>query len=314
MQTTCADNEKFQDPYTTAKGETRAWVDLVELKTLWFNTGTLCNLSCSNCYIESTPRNDRLVYLSENEVVEYLEQIKNDNLKTKSIGFTGGEPFLNPEMIEILNSTLSRSFKVLVLTNAYRVLERKKDQLLQLKENFGDQLQLRVSLDHHQKEIHEEQRGEKTFDKTLLSIKWLVDCGFYVSIAGRSLVDETIEDARNQYQVLFDEYQIALKLNDKNLVIFPEMDASDFSVPEITTACWDILKKRPEQQMCASERMIVKHKGDDSPSVQACTLLAYDQQFNLGDKLANAKSRVQLNHQFCAKFCVLGGSSCSSTL
>ena len=55
---------KFRDPVTTAAGDRRAWVALRALETLWFNTGTLCNLTCGNCYIESSPRNDRLAYLT----------------------------------------------------------------------------------------------------------------------------------------------------------------------------------------------------------------------------------------------------------
>jgi len=62
------DPAKFQDALLTAKGEQRAQVGLRALETLWFNTGTLCNLACRNCYIESSPRNDRLVYLTAAEV------------------------------------------------------------------------------------------------------------------------------------------------------------------------------------------------------------------------------------------------------
>ena len=62
------DPRKFQNPSITAKGEQRAHVALRALETLWFNTGTLCNLTCRNCYIESSPRNDRLVYLTATEV------------------------------------------------------------------------------------------------------------------------------------------------------------------------------------------------------------------------------------------------------
>ncbi len=82
-------------------------------------------------------------------------------------------------------------------------------------------------------------------------------------------------------------------------------------VPEITTACWSILNKKPTDQMCATERMIVKKKGAALPSVMPCTLLAYDEQFELGHRLENALRTVQLNHKFCAEFCVLGGASCS---
>ena len=112
------DPAKFQDVLVTAKGEQRALVELRSLETLWFNTGTLCNLTCRNCYIESSPRNDRLVYLTAAEVSSYLGEIERDRLGTRLIGFTGGEPFMNPELPAMLEDVLSRGFKAMVLTNA----------------------------------------------------------------------------------------------------------------------------------------------------------------------------------------------------
>ncbi len=124
------DPRKFQDPFVTAKGERRAHVTLEALKTLWFNTGTLCNLTCENCYIESSPRNDRLVYLTTPEVVEYLDEIERDGLGTELIGFTGGEPFMNPSLPAMLDEALSRGYRVLVLTNAMKPMHKKKTALL----------------------------------------------------------------------------------------------------------------------------------------------------------------------------------------
>ena len=83
-------------------------------------------------------------------------------------------------------------------------------------------------------------------------------------------------------------------------------------VPEITTQCWDILGKSPDSVMCSNARMVVKRRGADEPVVLACTLLAYDPQFELGRTLAEASRPVSLNHRHCAKFCVLGGASCSA--
>jgi hypothetical protein len=83
-------------------------------------------------------------------------------------------------------------------------------------------------------------------------------------------------------------------------------------VPEITTACWGILNKSPDGLMCASSRMVIKRKGAKRPAVLACTLLPYDPQFELGATLAEAEQDVALNHPHCAKFCVLGGASCSA--
>src|SRR5580700_2270459 len=117
-RTTRLDPRKFRDPDVTLAGEKRAQVALRALDTLWFNTGTLCNLACQHCYIESSPKNDRLIYLTAAEVAEYLDEIEADGLPTSLIGFTGGEPFMNLELPRMLEDVLSRGFRALVLTNA----------------------------------------------------------------------------------------------------------------------------------------------------------------------------------------------------
>jgi len=301
---------KFSNEKITEKGENRAFVSLKDLKTVWFNTGTQCNLSCKNCYIESSPTNDRLVYFSLEDLSPYLLEIKKSYDSVDLIGFTGGEPFLNPHIISLLEASLETGLDVLVLTNALRVIKKHKSELIRLKTKFGSKLHLRVSLDHFTKEIHEKERGLNSFDKTIESIRDLVNDGFKISIAGRSLVHD--DNHILGYQELFDKSQINLKLkNLDNIVIFPEM-SSKKDVPEITTECWGILNKSPDDQMCATERMIVKRKGEDRAVVLPCTLLAYDKSFELGHTLEDAKKDVYLNHKFCAEFCVLGGASCSS--
>ena len=64
--------------------------------------------------------------------------------------------------------------------------------------------------------------------------------------------------------------------------------------------------------MCSWSRMVVKKKGiKKNQSVIACTLLPYDEEFDLGESLTNSLQKIYLNHKHCSKFCVLGGSSCS---
>ena len=303
--------KKFDNPRLTAKGEQRASVELKNLKTLWFNTGSLCNLECENCYIESGPRNDQLQFLEVSELVRYLEETKKLQSPLELIGFTGGEPFINPFIIDLITETLKRGFSLLILTNAFKVTKRHHENLLKLKSIYGDKLKLRVSLDHYTKEFHEKERGSDTFDKTMEEIKWLFDNNFCLSLAGRTLTNETSLMAREGYLRLLKDYQIDWNLTPDKLALFPEMDLTK-EVPEITTACWDILQKCPQDQMCASERMIVHNKGKTMAEVMPCTLLAYDKQFILGTNLENSQRHVYLNHPFCAQFCVLGGASCSA--
>ena len=306
--------EKFSHPQITADGEPRASVEFRALKTLWFNTGTLCNIACDNCYIESTQTNDRLSYLTVNEVNSFLDEICTDRLATEEIGITGGEPFMNPDIVGIMKECLSRGFRLLVLTNAMRPMMRPRIQaaLLDLHKRFGEQLTLRVSVDHFNSKLHEQERGANTWQPMLTGLKWLTLNGLHIDIAGRTCWGESEAQLRQGFADLFARQGIAVDAYDKKrLMLFPEMDITA-RVPEITEACWDILDTSPEDLMCATARMVVKHKGAAAPSVMACTLLAYDERFDLGSSLAAANTAVPLNHHHCAKFCVLGGGSCSA--
>jgi uncharacterized Fe-S cluster-containing radical SAM superfamily protein len=308
------DPRKFQDPDTTAKGERRATVPLKRLDTLWFNTGTLCNIACKNCYIESSPTNDALVYLTAAEVATYLDEAAQLDQRPRTVGFTGGEPFMNPEIAAILGETLARGHDALVLTNAMRPMMRPRVQaaLVELNKRYGKNLTLRVSLDHWRADLHDEERGEGSFVESLEGLRWLREQGISLAIAGRLLWGDREEDMRKGYAALFAREHLAIDATDHaTLVIFPEMDAR-VDVPEITVDCWRILNKSPNDVMCATSRMVVKRKDAAAPAVVACTLLPYDPQFELGQTLKDALTPVKLNHPHCAKFCVLGGGSCKA--
>ncbi|GAB4226280.1 MAG: hypothetical protein Kow0032_03580 [Methyloligellaceae bacterium] len=313
---------KFANPDLTADGQPRASVALRRLDTLWFNTGTLCNITCVNCYIESSPTNDRLVYLSAREAAAYLDEIEALALGTREIGFTGGEPFMNPDLLAMTGDALSRGHEVLILTNAMQPMQRPrlKEGLLALRANWRDRLTLRVSLDHYSRALHESERGPGSWERTLRGLDWLSENGFRVAIAGRTCWGENEASSRAGYARLIAERGWPIEPdNPSQLVLLPEMDALA-DVPEITESCWGILGIHPDEVMCASSRMVVKRRGDSSPKVLPCTLLPYDRAFEMGATLEESlradggmfdKGAVKLCHPHCSKFCVLGGGSCS---
>ncbi|WP_084397969.1 radical SAM protein [Henriciella aquimarina] len=307
--------QKFRDPFVTAKGETRGSVDWRGLKTLWLNTGTLCNVACRNCYIKSSPTNDDLVYLTLGDVLPFLDEIDALGEGPKEIGITGGEPFMCPDILEIMEAVLSRGHSLLLLTNAMRPMMRPRiqDGLLTLRARFGGRMVLRVSMDSHEETVHDAERGPGAFAAATVGLSWLAQNGFQLAIAGRQALTEDEQQARAGYGKLVDRLGLGIDPADpRALVLFPEMIEGD-DPPEITTACWGILDVDPADMMCASQRMVVKRKGAARASVTACTLLAYDAQFELGETLAEATADpVQLNHAWCASFCVLGGGSCSA--
>ena len=303
--------EKFRDPLITAKGEERAVVALTHLKTLWFNTGSLCNITCKNCYMDSSPTNDSLVYLDLADVAGYLDEIDREGYPVEEIAFTGGEPFMNKALPDMLELSLARGYRALVLTNAMKPLHHRRDRLLDLRARHGDALAIRVSIDHHTREKHEDIRGADTWQPMINGLKWLAENNFNIAVAGRTCWDETDVAARQGYAAFFAAEGIPVNAEDPAwLVLFPEMDSA-VDVPEITVNCWDILGIKPETIMCATSRMVVRKKDADAPVVVPCTLLPYDEDFELGAELTESAGVVRLNHPHCAKFCVLGGASCS---
>jgi len=306
------DPDKFRDPDVTAGGERRAVVALTRLRTLWFNTGSLCNIACHNCYMDSNPTNDRLAYLGADEVRTYLDEVASEGLPVEEIAFTGGEPFMNRDLPAMLAESLSRGYRVLVLTNAMKPMHHRRADLLELRRRHGDRLTLRVSIDHYSRERHERIRGPRTWEPMLEGLKWLAENRFRLAVAGRTCWQEGEAKARRGYAALFARHAIPVDADDPSvLVLFPEMDAS-LDVPEITVKCWDILGVVPETMMCATSRMVVKRKGAARPVVVPCTLLPYDPEFELGSDLAGSAKVVKLNHPHCARFCVLGNGHCSA--
>ena len=307
-----ANGRKFAHPLRTAAGERRASVRLKRLRTLWFNTGTLCNLTCQHCYIESSPHNDRLGYLSRAEALAFLHELTALGGGTEEIGFTGGEPFLNPELLGMLEDSLGAGYGVLVLTNAMRPMMKCADALLRLRIRYGDRLVVRVSVDHFRQALHEQERGRRSWRPAMQGLRWLSDNGFAVHIAGRQRWGDEEAALRSGFQALFDAEGIDLDAHCPNrLVLFPEMDERA-DTPEITAKCWELLGVCPDDLMCASSRMVVKRKGAVAPEVVSCTLLPYQPEFSLGRRLADSLGEVFLNHPHCSKFCVLGGGRCSA--
>ena len=228
----------FVDPAWTARGERRAAVALRRLETLWFNTGTLCNLACPHCYIESSPKNDRLVYLTLADAVPFLDEIEGLPAPVSLIGFTGGEPFMNPAFIAILEETLRRGFETLTLTNALKPMERRKPDIARLAKEYGGRMRIRVSLDDFRARVHDEERGEGAFAAALDGLLWLERAGVRVEVAARSLAGDGEDAMRRGFARLFADRGAKVDCGDaQELVLLPEMK-DGATPPEIAEACW----------------------------------------------------------------------------
>ena len=302
---------RFVDPSRTADGAPHATVPLSGLTTLWFNTGTLCNIACTGCYIESTPRNDRLLHLSRACFDRFMDEAAAHHPELEEIGFTGGEPFMNPALPGMIEAALDRFLRVLVLTNAMRPMQRHKEMLARLRAAHGARLSLRVSLDHFTRTGHEKIRGLGSFAPALAGLAWLARTGFSPTVAARLPVGTEASAFRSGFAALFRAHDLPLDAhNPAHLVLFPELVQPELP-PEVSESCWQALHRTGREVMCAHSRMVVHRKGEAEPAVVACTLQPCEPRFELGRTLADAARPVTLNHPHCARFCVFGAASCA---
>jgi hypothetical protein len=268
---------------------------LKKFEILWVNTGTLCNISCTGCFMESTPSNDSLAYF---KLAAFLDLLP---AAPEEIGFTGGEPFMNPDLLAMLRAALEAGRRVLVLTNAMRPMLRLAEPLAALIADYPGMVTLRVSLDHYTAETHEAVRGAGSFAPGLAGLTFLSGTQARLAVACRAGGCESQAALRAGFAGLFAAAGIRLDADDPaDLVLFPEMNAAKAACT-VTAGALAALQMAP---MCASSRMVVQRKGEAQVSFVPCTLLP---ERDLADPLA----AVALDHPFCSQFCVYGGASCA---
>lgn len=178
-------------------------VRISHLDHLWFQVGgTLCNLTCMHCFISCSPKNDSFGFLSLSEVKQRLEE--SVPLGVKEYYFTGGEPFLNQEMTDILVETL-RFGPATVLTNGTVLKDEWLTRLHDAEETSLYSLEFRVSIDGFSPETNDPIRGEGTFARALKGIQKLVQHGFLPIITAAEVWSD------EQHRQVVDEFLRVLK-------------------------------------------------------------------------------------------------------
>ncbi len=295
-----------EDWLRTPDGDPRGYIDSTELSELWFHTGTNCNLSCPFCLEGSKPGDDRLAFLTGEDVTPFMDEAV--SLGCKKFSFTGGEPFVNPHMPEILGHALDR-LPCMVLTNGTEPLLNRFDEIVALKDR-PNPVSFRVSLDHPDPEKHDASRGRGNFRLALRTLGLLHREGFGVSIARLMLPEEDSEACDRSYAPFFAEAGLP---DEMHIVKFPDflVPGSVASVPHITENCMTSYTTEAQRAayMCSFSRMVVKTGG--RLGVYACTLVDDDADYDLAPSLRESMQvRIRLKHHRCYS-CFAYGSSCS---
>lgn len=293
-----------QNEFLTSKGEPRGYIDFITLKQLWINTGSVCNLNCPNCFEESGPKSKRIQTITLDEIRPYL--LAAQEKKVSSFGFTGGEPFMNPQFMNILEAALAIA-PCLVLTNGTKPLKHYLPKLAQFSDTQKQNLTFRISINSPDEKTHDAQRGEGSFITAWTQLKALNQLGFPIAIARQMQKDEDTEQIQTAFQKLLTQYELP---KNTTIVAFP--DLAKTQTPEISETC--ISTYHTPQScanfMCATTRMLVKK--NDHVSLYACTLVDDDDFFNFGQNFDHALTqRTFLKHQRCFA-CFSSGVSCGA--
>jgi len=291
----------------TRNGEPRGYIDASRLKELWIHTGTACNLACSFCLEGSHPGDNRIPAMKLTDVKPFIHEAI--GMGVEQFSFTGGEPFVIKDFVNILNYA-SQHRPCFVLTNATEPLLKRRHQILPLLGN-PHPIHFRVSLDYPNRERHDKERGDGSFDLALEGIHWLIEQGFRVSVARQTDPGEISSEVEAAFHEIFRAWSIPENLA---FTAFPDLGVpgSDDGSPEITEACMEqyLTKESQTHFMCSNTRMLVK-KGD-AVRVYACTLVDDDPDYDLGGTLAESmRERVMLRHHRCYS-CYRYGASCSA--
>jgi sulfatase maturation enzyme AslB (radical SAM superfamily) len=272
------------------------------IKELWFHTGTNCNLQCHGCFEGAGPGVHRIETATYDDMRPCIDAATACGVEKFS--FTGGEPFLNPDILQTLDYALERA-PCLALSNGTAPLRDKAGQLEALLKKRHP-LSFRISLDFPDSAQHDALRGPGRFQEALAGIQFLHRTGFAVSVARRMRNNEQPEAAETAYSELFVNNGLPSNLP---LVGFPELlHVTPLQISEYCLAQYHTEESRAGF-MCAFSRMIVKKNG--KMGVYACTLVDDDLTFHLGAELKQAIARpVMLQHPRCS-VCFSQGVSCS---
>ncbi len=267
---------------------------LAHLEQLWFQVaGTRCNLTCTHCFISCSPKNDSFGFLPLETIAARLEE--SVALGVREYYFTGGEPFLHPQMVEILELTL-RYGPASVLTNGTVLKPQWLERLARAEAAGCYSLEFRVSIDGCTAEMNDPIRGEGTFARALRGVSLLVEHGFLPIItAARTWPEEHDREVIGGFLAMLREAGYSrprLKILPTLHLGAEEERTHGYAPSERVTT--EMLQEYDASQLLCDHARVVTDRG-----VHVCPILIEAPDSLLGQTLAAAVRPFLLAHGAC---------------
>jgi AdoMet-dependent heme synthase len=282
-------------------------IPLTALDQLWFQvSGTVCNLRCAHCFISCAPENHSFWFMSREQVREQLDA--SVGLGVKEYYFTGGEPFMNRELLAILEDTLALG-PATVLTNGTLLPPRTVQALAALADGTPYSLELRVSLDGVTEAANDAIRGDGSFRRAVGGIERLAAAGFLPIITAMQSWDdadgETILRGFRDLLASVAYHRARLKILPP-LRIGAEAERSHGYEPEERVTHEMLHGFDLDQLLCSRARLV------SASGVHACPILLDSPAARLGDSLDEATRTPALLADQACYTCYVSGAICSN--
>ncbi|HTM57402.1 MAG TPA: radical SAM protein [Candidatus Udaeobacter sp.] len=275
------------------------------LDTLWLEVGgSLCNLSCTHCFVSSGPGDLRHPLMSRalvrQRVAEALE------LGVREFYFTGGEPFMNPELIDMLADTIVFA-PCTVLTNGVLLTSERVAALAGLSESSRHSLEIRVSLDGPDSASHDAFRGPGSFARAIDGMVRLARAGL-LPIATATL--NTGEDSlvvRERYDSMLREAGIPRP----RIKLLPMFRLGREAARTGGYSAEDTLRDLPAEGFDPTRLQCRSCRAVTALGVHVCPLLVDEPLGRMGDRLIDAAAPYPLRHGACFT-CYVTGMTCAN--
>jgi len=279
-------------------------VRLTALDTLWFQvTGTLCNLACRHCFISCSPTNHTHEMLSVEAIASHLAE--GIQLGVREVYFTGGEPFLHPQMEEILALALAVA-PTTVLSNGLLIDSERAARLADLAAASRYSFDVRISLDGYDAASNDPIRGEGCFARALGAVQHLAEAGLEPVLTVTEVLPESASAAGRER---FLELLRLAGVRHPRLKVLPLFQLGAEAERGDAYAPWQRLRadEHPgetwEHLQCSSSRMVTE------AGVWVCPILVNEPNARMGERLSDTLRPFPLAHAACWT-CHAYGVSC----
>jgi sulfatase maturation enzyme AslB (radical SAM superfamily) len=281
-------------------------VAISHLDHLWFQVaGTLCNLACRHCFISCSPTNDNFGHLTLVQVRSYLAQ--SVDLGVKEYYFTGGEPFLNRELVPMVTETL-RYGPATILTNATVLKSDWLAALRQADRQSAYSLEFRVSIDGFDAEMNDPIRGEGTFRRAMEGIRQLIEYDFLPIVTVARTWPEAAE------QVVFDRFVRVLRQSGyqrPRIKILPTFHLGAEAARTHGYRCSERVTREMLADFDTSQLLCEHSRTVTDRGVYVCPILLESADARLADDLTASLVPFSIRHGACLT-CYQYGAICSN--